>query len=279
MMLRALMCAVLLLAASLPAAPVLAENSGLEALTRRDKIFGWEAVGRINFDGGFCTGALIASDLVLTAAHCVYAPDGTPRPLEGMVFRAGLAGDFSIADVSVIRTVAHPDYRPGGKLDAGNIRHDVALMVLASAIPTATAAPFRVDRPRGNTEISVVSYAADRPDALSWQRRCTVVGKNAGLMGFDCDVTFGSSGAPVFDLSQGRAVIISIISAGGEDRGKRIAYGMELPGLIADLKAALRAGRSLQTAGAAQPAPVARTIRLQQAGARNASTGARFVKP
>ena len=36
---------------------------------------GWEAVGRLNFGReGFCTAALITSDVVLTAAHCLFDP-------------------------------------------------------------------------------------------------------------------------------------------------------------------------------------------------------------
>ena len=48
--------------------------------------------------------------------------------------------------------------------------HDVALVQLDSAIPAATAAPFRVDRlPGPNRAVSVVSYARGRAEALSWQ--------------------------------------------------------------------------------------------------------------
>ena len=38
------------------------DNSGLDELSRRDELFGWEAVGRIDVEnGGFFTGALATS--------------------------------------------------------------------------------------------------------------------------------------------------------------------------------------------------------------------------
>ena len=78
--------------ATVLAGQAVAEGTGLEPLTRRDQLLGWEAVGRIDLGkDGFCTGTLIATDLVLTAAHCVYDGAGKPVDPGKITFRSGFA--------------------------------------------------------------------------------------------------------------------------------------------------------------------------------------------
>ena len=69
-----------------------AAQEALTALHTGDAVAGWEAVGRIDIDGkGFCTGALIAPDLVLTAAHCLFERgSGSVIAAERFQFLAGL---------------------------------------------------------------------------------------------------------------------------------------------------------------------------------------------
>lgn len=249
-----------------------AQSSGLARLTDRDDLLGWESIGRIDAKGnGFCTGTLIAPDLVLTAAHCVFH-NRTKAIMSAsdLVFRAGLSDGEAIAERQVDQIAAHPEYLPHAGVNAENVRFDVALLRLKAPIYSSDADPFVLHTgPIGSSEVSVVSYGQGRAEALSRQKACQILGRERDLIAFDCDVTYGSSGAPVFVKNGNRSRILSIISSGNLSKENQTSFGMVLPTVVSQLKSQLRRTAPRITAGA----------RRIIVGSGKRASGAKFVRP
>ncbi|AJE45571.1 trypsin-like serine peptidase [Celeribacter indicus] len=261
----------LILPAALPAADSL--PSELDAAERRAELLGWEAVGRLDIAGrSTCSGTLIAADLVLTAAHCVVDTVNVPVPAGQILFRAGLRNGDAIAASRAIALAVAPGYDVTGDITAQNIRHDLALIRLASPIPAALARPFPIHRgPQPRGELMVASYGQGRNSVLSIQRECHVLDHESGIYAFDCDVTFGSSGAPVFAHDGVRPAILSVVSAMGTRDGRKLGFGMALADAVPALERQLALG-----APAAPPPPV--TARRLDAGAADRTVGnAKFL--
>ena len=250
------------------------ESSALKSLITRNDSKGWEAVGRLNFDGrNFCTGALIAPDLVLTAAHCLYDKEnGRQYNAREIEFLVGLRDGRANAYRGVRRAIPHPEFEFSGGDRVVRVAYDVALLQLDQPVHSASITPFETQaRPRKGAQVGVVSYGHDRAESAALQEVCHVLARRSGTLVLSCDVDFGSSGAPVFSIDErGVARIVSVISAKAEVSGRNVALGTSLEKPLGDLMALLANTQvGLDQGG----------VQVLSLGGSGAGSGAKFVRP
>ncbi len=250
---------------------------GLREMASATEARQWRAVGRLDTGVSFCSATLIAPDLVLTAAHCVYHPETSEllNP-ETFTFLAGLRNGRAEAIRQVRRTMVMPGYifEQGPEIDM--IGRDLALLELRQPVSLASITP--IDASEGHARdgaVTVVSYGLDRENYASIEEGCEILARRGPVRSLTCNVVQGASGSPVLRVNQGRAEVIAVMSASGHVDGEDISLAVMLDGQIDELMEQVRAAGPVATFGTA----AGTTSFISPTNEGRDGIGARFIRP
>lgn len=191
------------------------------------RTYPWRALGRLNNNvGGHCSGVIIGSRLVATAAHCLWNPRTRRQiPISSLTFVAGYdRGRFVAASkVTGVHVAPGWDWNHQSVSSLSARESDWALLELAEPLGRDVGMVALGDDPVTGQAVIAAGYGKDKAHVPMAHLGCHVLQRRGALALNDCDAVQGDSGGPVLVTQNGElrvaALNVAVVLGGGSETG------------------------------------------------------------
>ncbi|MBN3564721.1 trypsin-like serine protease [Aliamphritea spongicola] len=214
------------------ATSVLHKNYPQERKWVSSQQFPWRAIGRINLAGyGHCTATLVAEDVVLTAAHCLWNQRvGRWYPAKYLTFVAGVEKESFQGIAKGVSMQIAPGYTFSKHNEMNKVKRDWALLKLNRPLGKELGyLPLLDGNGMFQGKLLVqAGYRGDRAFVLTVQTGCTVkaLHESKRLLQSNCRTTGGDSGGPVLSEEKDGWYLVGLHS-GRLDTDESLAVTVE----------------------------------------------------